>query len=416
MRYGTVSVSGLMLMEGTTHADAGTTTATRLSLALYLVSLALLPWSWFPPFPYLHEHAQWSDVVFAAAAAAWAVASVVGGWRAGKWPRLRLIHAALGLYLGAATLSLLLASANWQAGAWKFLGMMELCLLVVITSDLASRPRVSQAITRVVAVTSLVTSIAAIAGLALFYAGVETNLIGSYGDLVATKWYARVQAGLYHPNLLASFCIFAAAVVACDNGALPAWLRRVVQTALWVTVLLTFSRGILAFSVAAAIRAARTVTMRRLAGVYAVACVVIIASLTIWNLSLDPTRPLEMRFNPSETSSRWQTATSSFRTLNAHPILGSGLGTHPGWYRGSPFDAHLTPLNIAATMGLPALAGFTWLIVILWRRRGRPADIAIWSGFAGFALDALASDIEDFRHVWVLIGLADADSIKQPER
>ena len=42
----------------------------RVVWSLYLTALALLPWSWFPPFPWLHERAQWSDVVFAAASLA----------------------------------------------------------------------------------------------------------------------------------------------------------------------------------------------------------------------------------------------------------------------------------------------------------------------------------------------------------
>jgi hypothetical protein len=83
------------------------------------------------------------------------------------------------------------------------------------------------------------------------------------------------------------------------------------------------------------------------------------------------------------------------------------LGTSPGQHRGAPFDSHLTPLNIAATLGLPALVAFSSLIALLWRRRSRPTDLAIWGGLAGLALDGLAQDIEDFRHLWVMIGLAD---------
>ena len=41
--------------------------------ALFLAALALLPWAWFPPFPWIHEHAQWSDVLVAAAFVAWLV-------------------------------------------------------------------------------------------------------------------------------------------------------------------------------------------------------------------------------------------------------------------------------------------------------------------------------------------------------
>lgn len=130
--------------------------------------------------------------------------------------------------------------------------------------------------------------------------------------------------------------------------------------------------------------------------------------LTIWNLSINPAHPLEAHFQAAK-SSRHQAAVSSLTTLFDNPLFGSGLGTHPGQYRGLPFDSHCTPLNIAATLGLPALVVFSFLIAVLWRKRRLPTDLAIWGGLAGLALDGLAQDIEDFRHLWVMIGVAGAD-------
>ncbi|MEK6320343.1 MAG: O-antigen ligase family protein, partial [Acidobacteriota bacterium] len=365
---------------------------------------ALLPWTWFPPFPWLHEHAQWSDALFAATAVAW----VIERWRLGKWPSLRPPHAGLALYFVFACLSLLLAAPNLREGGPKLIGVAELCTLAFITSDLASRPGISPAIARAIAATSLVTFVAAIAGLVLFFTGVGSPLLGIYGELEPSPWYARVQAGTYNPNLLASFCIFAAAVVARPEGELPRWLHRVTLAALWITVLLTFSRGILGFVASAAIRNANSPRRRKLAAATAIACALFMVSATVWRPQLDPSHPLETRLE-RVPSSRLQAVTSSLTTLIAHPLLGSGLGTSPGSYRGAPFDAHFTPLNIAATLGLPALVTFSFLIASLWRKRKRPADLAIWGGLAGLALDGLAQDIEDFRHLWVIIGLADAN-------
>ncbi len=382
----------------------------RLTSALFLCTLFLLPWAWFPPFPWLHVHAQWGDAVFAVTAVSWAIEK----WKSGDWPRFRPVHTALGFYLALAAASLLLASPERQAGSLKLLGMAELCMLLVITSDLASRPGMLQAIARVVAVTTLLTVIAAFAGLILFYSGAETNLIGPYGDLVESRRYARVQAGLYHPNLLGSYCIFAFSVVSRQKDALPRWLRRAVLIGLCGTVVLTFSRAMIGFGLAAVIGTARGRAKRRMAALYAVVSLSIIAALTIWNLSLDPTRPLGLHIKTAEPASRWETLTSSLRTLADRPLLGSGLGTSPGVYRGSPFDAHLTPLNIAATLGLPALLAFVSVAILLWCNRRRPADLALWGGLAGLALDSLAADIEEFRHVWLMLGLADADRSPLP--
>jgi multisubunit Na+/H+ antiporter MnhG subunit len=377
----------------------------RIVLVLYLLSLALLPWTWFPPFPWLHRHAQWSDAVFAAAAVAW----LIERWHIGSWPRLQPAHAGLVLYFVFALLSLLLASPGIGAGIGKLVGVAELCVLAFITSDIASRPGISERITRVIAITSLITAAAAIAGLILFYAGISTGLVGTYGDLRASDWYTRVQAGTYHPNLLASFCIFAASIAARREGALPNWLRRTTLTALAITVLLTFSRGVLGFVLALLISTAHTLRRRRLACLWAAASGCVVVVLTIWNLSINPARPLEARFDSSD-SSRHEAAASSLATLVQHPVLGMGLGTQPARYRGRPFDSHCTPLNIAATLGLPALVTFAFLIASSWRRRARPTDLAIWGGLAGLALDGLAQDVEDFRHVWVMIGLAGAAS------
>jgi hypothetical protein len=306
-----------------------------------------------------------------------------------------------------ALLSALLASPSPRASAPKLLGIAELCTLAFITSDLASLQGVLPRIARAIVLTSLVTAAAAIAGLVLFYAGEHSPLIGIYGELESSHWYARVQAGTYNPNLLASFCIFASAIVAHRHGDLPVWLRRITLTALWITVCLTFSRGILGFGLAVAIRGATSRRGRQIAAVCAIVCVGILISLTAWSPSINPARPLDVSFQSTD-SSRHQAATSSLATLLRHPLLGNGLGTSPGQYHGAPFDSHLTPLNFAATLGLPALISFAFLITLIWRRRLRPTDLCIWSGLAGLALDGLAQDIEDFRHLWILIGLASA--------
>jgi hypothetical protein len=59
-------------------------------------------------------------------------------------------------------------------------------------------------------------------------------------------------------------------------------------------------------------------------------------------------------------------------------------------------------------MGLPALAGLGLAVFSVWRARARPTDLATWGMLAGLALDGLGQDIEDFRHAWVALGLADA--------
>jgi len=319
-------------------------------------------------------------------------------------------HLCLALYFLFASLSLLFTSPHPLSSFPKLLGVGELCVLAAITADLAFRPNAG--IAKAIAFTSLITAAAAVAGLLLFFSGTTSSLIGIYGELEASPWYARVQAGTYNPNLLASYCIFAAAIVSRRESGLSVWWRRITLAALWGTVFLTFSRGILGFVLAALIRNATTPRRRAIAAISTSALVALTLVLTVWKPVINPAHPLSAHFDQG-ASSRYQAASTSLLTLVTHPIFGSGLGTHPGMYRGAPFDSHLTPLNIAATLGMPGLIVFTGLIASLWRRRGQPTDLAIWGGLTGLAVDGLAQDIEDFRHLWVIIGIAMADSYRR---
>jgi hypothetical protein len=231
----------------------------RLAASVYLATLALLPWGGIVPFPWLHANAQWSDAVFALAALAWAGGVVVSR----RWPRLRPVHAALGLYLGWAAVSLLAADPRPASGPAKLLGLAMLVALLVVTSEMARRDGRPRAIALTVAVTSLLTAAAAVLGVALSLAGRVTPLVGTCGDLLPGP-LARAQAGFPHPNMLASYCVFASGVVAWPRAGLSRRLRWIVQAALTLTVLLTFSRAILAFALAAAIRGAGTAKRRTL--------------------------------------------------------------------------------------------------------------------------------------------------------
>jgi hypothetical protein len=274
---------------------------------------------------------------------------------------------------------------------------------------MVKRPGIWRAMVRTLALTSLIVALAGIAGLILFYAHVPTRLVGTYGDLQASSSYARVEAGFYQPNLLASYCIFALAVVWHGQSELPRWLRRMTTSALWMLALMTFSRGILALGFVAVIRRATNRRRRIFAAAYGLGCMAVLVFLMVCNLSLNVSRPLAAHLDRTAPSSRYQSVGSSLATLAANPLTGVGPGALPAKAGGVPFDAHLTPLNIAATLGLPALIAIVTLSTILTRRRQRPTQLALWGGLAALMLDGLAQDVEDFRHVWVMLGLAMAD-------
>jgi hypothetical protein len=321
--------------------------------------------------------------------------------------RFRAPHAFLALYLGASGASLLVSPARHR-GALLLLGMAGLGMLFFLTSELTADVAVRAALTRVLVITAFLIGAAAALGLVLHFAGRSTLLIGAYGELQESTRYARVEAGFYNSSLLASFCTFASAVVAGGEADVSKRWRRAAQVVLSLVVLVTFSRAIIGFGVAAALRAGAGSRRGRVAAAgVCVAGVAAVVFLTVASVTLDPSRPGSFSIG-SEPSGRRQTAVASARTFAAHPWLGKGLGSFPGGWDGRVGQAHLTPLEVAAVQGPVALVALTCMIVVLWRRRGRPTDMATWSALAGMAVDALAMDVHRFRHVWILLGMADA--------
>src|SRR3954454_5009761 len=387
--------------------DAAAAARARPALALYLLALASLGWKWLSPPSSFYSRAEWSDIFVAAAAG-----GAGGGERVRPrpLPRPRAFHLLLAAYLAIAVLSMVGAGAT-GIGTRTTLLIFELAVLALLSSEFARDPRGRDGIVLVVAGVALFTAALTVVALVLFYAGVHTSLSGSYGYVAQSDRYTRASAGFESPPLLASFCIFASAVVPREDSPLPRRLRLVVQAALAFTVLATLSRGIIGFAVAWALRAAHyrlspAVARRAIAAVL-LASTALMVLLVFADQTVDLTRPLETRLELSTAiGTRGHVFVVSSETAGDDPLLGEGPGTL------SPGDrsrAHFTPLNVAATLGIPALLMLTALVLALWRGRRRPTPIATWSGLAGLAMDGLGQDIEHFRHVWVLLGVADAD-------
>lgn len=288
--------------------------------------------------------------------------------------------------------------------------MAELVVLALLTADFAADARARRTITRVIAGSALLTVGLGALGLVLFYLGVRTGLVGAYGEqYTPSHLFTRIQAGFESPPLLASFCIFGSGVLAAEEAGVGRGVRRAGQVALFLLCLATFSRGVIGFLVAVALRRAAAMRGRRaiaLGLVATVAGVSVIALLTIGRLHVAPGRP-SVSYSAPDPGNRREAFVTSLGTLGRHPVFGIGPGALPGENAGTPFRAHFTPLNIAATLGLPALTALVLAIWLLWRGRRRPTDRALWSAAAGVLLDGLAQDIDHFRHVWVLIGLLD---------
>jgi hypothetical protein len=380
----------------------------RPAVVLWLAAVAGLAFKWLSPFGSSYENAILADALIAAAAAA-RIAEVR------RRPlRFGLAHAWLAAYVVWTAVSAL-AAPDHRTALKALLIVAELAVFAALTADLVRDDRVARILGRVVLASVAFTALLTVVALALFYAGETTSLVGAYGEqFEASGSYARVAAGFATPPLLASWCISAAAVVAWPRAALPRRWVVLAQIALVLIAAATLSRGLLGVLVVLIIQWAARAPSRARTGIavgVVVGVIAVLAVLTVGRLHVDPKHPSASSYTVPDPGNRREAAVTSWHTLRDHPVVGKGPGSYPGMNRGQPFRAHLTPLNVAATTGVPALIAFGGFAVVLWRRRRRPVDIALWSGAVGLALDGLAQDIDHFRHVWLLIGLLMAQSL-----
>lgn len=402
---GTVGQVILPLVVGSSRLHRGVRWMARVrpSFVLYLVALALLPFKWWSPLT--HQQAGWTDVFMAAATAAWLIEALLGR----RTVRLRAVHYALGAYLATVAASGLVASDRSAAGT-NVLITAELVAIAVLTADFARFPSGRRAMCRVIYAVVLVTAIEAAIGLLLFYLGHQTSLAdGSSVYFEPSTLYTRVAAGFFSAPLLGSFCIAASAMVALPDNGLSRRARVLGQLLLAALVLSTVSRAAISFAIASALREASrrgTARAQRVSIAVLIGGVTLLTLLTVLPLSLDPLRPPT---TPAGINGRLADIESAPSVIAKHPLLGQGPGSLTAVWHGDPRRPHFTPLNVAATTGLPSLVALMALIVILWRRRSRPTNMAIWSGLLGLGLDGLVQDVDHFRHVWIMLGLADAN-------
>lgn len=351
----------------------------------------LLPWATVPPLGWPHPHAQWSDLFLGLALVTW-TPRLVGARRATAWT------AAVVGYGAAAFLSWT-ASDRALTSLVHVAGMASLVASALLVADLATDDARRLWIVRAAAVGALSAAVLGLMGAALYFAGVPTPLIGSAGDLVPGA-YPRIQGPSLHPNLLASVCLFGSAMIPVSGW--PRGVRRGAQAVLVAAVLLTFSRTIVTFALALFLGSRRATRRSAIAALVFAAVVVVLP--TVVNLRVQPLRPWSIAVDPGP-SPRAQALVSATRTFLAHPFTGIGPGRPPGTSEGVPFDAHCTIVNVAATLGLPGLIALAAVVVTLVRADPPRTGDPLWALLAALAVDSLATDVEDFRHVWIALGL-----------
>jgi hypothetical protein len=345
--------------------------------------------------------AGWADLAFAAAGLAALIRLVQ---RRGSWPVAATLAALA--YAGWVGLS----AAVHRAGGWQALGALELALVLPVTHILVDDEAARERILRTWIWSSAVWCVAGLVSGALVTARIPVPfLIDGSGEL----GLSFRPAGLSGVGMLAAATLCPWLLLVTDGRRLVGRARTPLLILLTLTLALTLTRTLLAAAVGVVVWHALSRRHWRW-GAPAIAGLVLL-SLASMRLDLHGDRgALSLTSQPGI---RWRIAASALANARANPLFGLGptaRAAMAGWPRASDeptdWDAHDTPLDVAATRGLPALLFYAVavaLVVRSARRRERTTlQIALLAILAATLFDGLTVDLEDARHAWLLFALA----------
>jgi hypothetical protein len=285
--------------------------------------------------------------------------------------RLRRMPLAWMAYLGWA-----LSVAALRHDAGKLLGVAELACLAALAASLDEDEREKVVRAWVLGAAVLACVALLVSGLSLL--GVSNEWTSGGGEMA---WQFRPKGLARSTNLLASLCLV---------PFLVAWheRRRGLTLLFGALLLLSLSRTLLAAAVG-------IVLLERPRWKWLIA-----------PLALAAVASMYVDIHGAAPGIRWRIASSALQTIAQHPLFGvEGAPASAGWPGAAdpplPWDAHSTLLDVAATLGLPALFAFAALLLTSLRRARGLLAIAL----VAMLFDAMTIDVEDFRHFWLLLGL-----------
>jgi hypothetical protein len=372
---------------------------------------------------------QLSDVFALLASVSWAMSLLRTRRMSPSYLYLPLM-----LYLAGAVLSLTQADSIGRS-AFKLVGISSLFAVVVVEANTLDRAR-AERLADTVILTALCGAALVVVGLLLHWSGLplaRNPFVGHFGSL-ASGPIPRMQGPFRNSNM---FCNWLGVACCLAYGRREALLVRWGRgwcaggaCVLGIAIATTMSPQIGAIAVSAIVillAGASIPGAIRVGGVAAAATVTcLFAVVTLFRLgpaghgiSLGPFGALSLQ--PGGRLVGWS---ATLDTIRAHPLVGTGIGESVAKFRflfpgqGTDIEhhaaAHNAPLNLLAQAGPLALGG--WLLLL-----GRSARRALvgardsWGVGVGAAVIGMCvwggmwNDIEDARHLWVLLGMAAAD-------
>lgn len=305
-------------------------------------------------------------------------------------------------WLGAFVAGIALSALVNDGSYLKLAGHLELVVVMLIAATLSQDQVLAIRLRQALIWAAIVGATAGLLGALLFFLGEETPLLNHYGDLLPGD-YPRIRGTCFKVNMLAT--IVATGLILLpgeEKTSLLAKLRWPLALLLGTALLFTFSRTWLTLGAGlVTLRALDEQTGRR--KMLAIAAVVIVAVLLVvsarFTIQLEPTHFWRATIT-DEPGTRWVIWGDALNTVAANPIFGAGPGspaTDLGW------SAHLVWLNLWAVLGVVPLCAFA---VGTYRALGRyQLETVVAVALGVILLDGLARDVEDMRHVWILMGL-----------
>ncbi|MEP7212168.1 MAG: O-antigen ligase family protein [Acidobacteriota bacterium] len=385
---------------------------------------------------------QPADLIFAATFAI-AAAGVVFGKFPLVWNRQYIVF---GLY-GAAFFVSMLFSGDSLRSLEKLAGVFYLVAIAVLTINLALDRQYPKRIIVAIVVGTALTAVAALSGVALFYAGFdssETNFLLSHLGSLPSGNYPRVQALFANANMMCNFLNVGliAILIARRSEWIGPRIATVLITATWIAVIFTLSPGIGGVILSAGLWyffVHRTASPQRRSMVLAGAVFAALFFLSASIVSLDTPNTdrdldipvLNVRIEPSVRVLVWRDAISNF---SRSPIIGNGAGTDAALVTYTTLsgksqilrDAHNMWLNVAAQTGLVGILMLALLTISTWSLccSGTNNDDTniILNGFCcmfvgAFVYQGLTGSFEDARHIWLILGLIAAVALgREPAR
>jgi hypothetical protein len=376
---------------------ANVTQSERRTTSLIVAGIVLLPLQIWPAMPL--PGMQLSDIFFALAFVRFA------------WAR-RAISPAVAAVPIAAFAAGAAVSAIFGGSPVKLLGHFELVALGWMA--VCASPHGSRRLRRALVVAAALAALTAMAALAVFFSGIagydaagrpESPLLYIHGSLVSGN-YPRPRGTLVTGAMLTSVVATGFALLWFERELVPGpWRRRLIYAVCTVVLFFAFSRSIATLAmvlIGAELWRRDSPRWARGAGVIAAGAYAGALWVSLrYHVVLNPMEPwaVDVLADDGDRFGRWRVAVA---TLVENPLVGAG----PGVLVAGGWSAHNTWLNLWAVLGIVPLAAFAFLMLASIRAVIGVRLLGVACALIFALIESTYHDIEDMRHVWLLIGIA----------